>query len=42
MAMVGLVETGWMWWMVCMKDEDMGPGRMSGDTGALQECDVIH
>ena len=28
--------------MVCMWDRAKGVGRMSGDAGALPECDVIH
>ena len=28
--------------MVCMRDKDRGVGGMSGDAGALAECEVVH
>ena len=33
---------GWWWRMACMNDKVNGLGRISGDSGAFSECEVIH
>ena len=42
-----MVVVGWVWAGMQMVDgmlagQSRGVGRMSGDAGALPECDVIH
>ena len=42
MASVGWVGQRWRWWVLGMPDKARVVGRMSGDAGALTECEAIH
>ena len=42
MDMMAWCGQGWRWWVICIRYKAKGIGRMSGDAGALPECEVIH